>query len=90
MHALLGKLSAGRDRRVGAPFILIAGPSANSVAATRGDRPPEIAAFKTLMRFPNRRVVPMIEAAFEDTARGVRGRHHGLRFRQGPAQRLFA
>src|SRR4029079_1363015 len=87
---LFGKLSASGARRVSPPFVLVAWPPADAIAAACRDRTPKITTLEALPRLENRGMMPMIEAALEHQLSSTRCGHHRLGFVKRPAKRLFA
>src|SRR5712691_1794563 len=90
VNALVEQLAAATLSAVGAPLLLIAGAPAVAVAAAEKYQPADAAGSSQRVRFPQRRVVSVIEAGFELRAIARRGRNQAFRLPRGDCQRLFA
>jgi hypothetical protein len=78
VDALIDQLAAARQRRVGAPFLVVADPAAVAVAAAHEHQRPERAARHQVVRLLQRRVVAMVEADPHAQVVGAGERHERL------------
>ena len=90
VDALVDQLAAAGNGRIGAPFVLVAGTAAMSVAAADEHQRTERAGVEDLARLLECAVIAMIEADAHQRAGARRGLGHGIQFaRRGarPASR---
>ena len=89
MRALVDQLAAARYVRLGAPFLLVAEPSAVTIAGTDEHQRPERAGIDDLARFQESRMEAMIEPGLDDAVVLSGGRRNGLHLRKRASRGLF-
>ena len=89
MRALVDQFAAARDFGLGAPFLLVAEPSAVTVAGADEHQRPEHAGIDDLARFQERRMEAMIEPGLDDALVPRGGRRDGLHFGERASRGLL-
>ena len=89
VRALVDQFAAAGERRVGAPFAIVAGSSAVTIAAADKHHLAQRAAFKDLARPAECAVIAVIEADADQRSGAPRGFGHRVKFAGRARSRLF-